>query len=318
MLLGDVVHNTVCAAYNAEPGATLAMAKAQAKRMMKNFNQRHIIKGVSSFGVNQTASDRSRRGLYISFEHIQRQLSAVTQLKVVPALMFQLACNRRSPPFSTAFVYRLRSDKLPIYPHLLGSTLGLLTTSELDSLQCIYTDKERRDRGCMGTIPKTVGSRSFKLCSQLALNGRSVCSLHAQQLQYPTAYNVHPCKSKPNTVIAGAVYALRAGNTAHVKIGHTRRLRTRIQELQVGHYNDLCFEFVFISDDYRKNEGLVHAHLTATGCHVKGEWFKLDDGCDYEAIFKAAGVDMSNGRVGDFGEDGQPMEIWCDPTTDKS
>jgi hypothetical protein len=142
-----------------------------------------------------------------------------------------------------------------------------------------------------------------------------VCSYHAQQLRQPISCNAYLRNSKPDIVAGatGAVYVLRAGTSPYFKIGQTRYPRPRIQQLQVGNHHNLCCEFLFISDDYRINEGLVHNHLTATDRHIRAEWFTLDDNCDYKALFTAAGVDMSKGRVGEIDENGHPVIIRCDP-----
>jgi hypothetical protein len=81
----------------------------------------------------------------------------------------------------------------------------------------------------------------------------------------------------------GFVYFIRIQNTSLVKIGYTTQpIESRLSQLQVAHPGQLLVDFTYHTNDYRQVERSLHKSLR--NCHIRGEWFYLNQNTKYKDI----------------------------------
>jgi hypothetical protein len=86
-----------------------------------------------------------------------------------------------------------------------------------------------------------------------------------------------------NAPTQGIVYFIRIHNTDLVKIGFTTQpIETRLSQLQIAHPGHLLVDFTYHTKEYRQQERALHRLLHS--CHVRGEWFCLNEDIRYQDI----------------------------------
>ena len=77
------------------------------------------------------------------------------------------------------------------------------------------------------------------------------------------------------------IYFVRAEGSDHVKVGFSTDVTARMTNLQTANAYRLVLEFCFPTSTHRETEAQLHQYLTSLGRHVRGEWFRLENGIDY-------------------------------------
>ena len=80
----------------------------------------------------------------------------------------------------------------------------------------------------------------------------------------------------------GKVYFTRAEGTDDVKVGRSYDPQIRKSQLQTGNSKNLVVEFSYPTPQPVKFETQIHADLAHN--NVRGEWFTLPHGTDYQKI----------------------------------
>ena len=80
----------------------------------------------------------------------------------------------------------------------------------------------------------------------------------------------------------GKVYFTRAEGTDDVKVGRAYDPQIRKSQLQTGNSKNLVVEFSYPTPQPVKFETQIHADLAHN--NVRGEWFTLPHGTDYQKI----------------------------------
>ena len=84
----------------------------------------------------------------------------------------------------------------------------------------------------------------------------------------------------------GKVYFTRAEGTDDVKVGRAYDPQIRKSQLQTGNSKNLVVEFSYPTPQPVKFETQIHADLAHI--NIRGEWFTLPHGTDYQKIAEDA------------------------------
>lgn len=122
--------------------------------------------------------------------------------------------------------------------------------------------------------------------SSKSLDGALLCGYHFLKLKIIVdAPNEDPNEPLPQKETTGVVYFIRMADTEMVKVGFTSRIAARISELQTGCPHELHLEYHSLRADCARDESAMHVFLRSM--HVRGEWFRLPNGVDYEGLCEA-------------------------------